>query len=128
MAFLEIIARPLTWFLAAPRVVGPQDLPSSEPVLIVANHVTAYDGPLIEYALPGPMRRHIAVAMSGEMLDDFRHARNPKDPPGRKRFYILGPPAYWLVTALFNVFPLPQARDFRPALRTPAARSIAATT
>ncbi len=111
--FQETIARALTWILAAPRVVTPKDLAVSEPVLIVANHVTAYDGPLVQYALPGPMRRHMAAAMLGEMLEDLRHARNPEDPPGRKRFYLFGPPSYWLVTALYNVFPLPKARDFQ---------------
>ncbi len=47
------------------------------------------------------------------MLEDFRHFRNPDWPPGHKGFYILGPPAYWLVTALYNVFPLPRQRDFQ---------------
>ncbi|HLI04038.1 MAG TPA: 1-acyl-sn-glycerol-3-phosphate acyltransferase, partial [Terracidiphilus sp.] len=117
-AFLEVIARPLTWFLAAPRViysnpVAPHSLDIREPILIVANHVTAYDGPLIQYALPGRLRRHIAIAMLGELLEDFRHARNPGQPPGRRSFYPFGPAAYWLVTALFNVFPLPQRRDFQ---------------
>jgi long-chain acyl-CoA synthetase len=112
-AFLAIIARPLTRFLASPRLVAQQTSAPGEPILIVCNHVTAYDLPLILYALPGPLRRRVATAMSGEMLDDFRHARNPKDPPGRKRFFPWGPPAYWLLTALFNVFPLPRARDFQ---------------
>jgi long-chain acyl-CoA synthetase len=113
VAFLEAIQRPLTWLLAAPRVVGPaQPLPPG-PLLIVGNHVTAYDGPLIQYALAGPLRRRIAVAMAGDMLDDYRHWRNPDWPPGHKGFYLLGPPAYWLATALFNVFPLPRQRDFQ---------------
>jgi long-chain acyl-CoA synthetase len=113
VAFLEAIQRPLTWLLAAPRVVGPaQPLPPG-PLLIVGNHVTAYDGPLIQYALAGPLRRRIAVAMAGDMLDDYRHGRNPDWPPGHKGFYLLGPPAYWLATALFNVFPLPRQRDFQ---------------
>ncbi len=114
-AFLEVIARPLTWFLAAPRVVSADRLEIPEPILIVSNHVTAYDGPLIQYALPGRLRRHIAIAMLGELLEDFRHARNPDQPPGRQGFYPLGPPAYWLATALFNVFPLPRHRDFQPS-------------
>ncbi len=113
VAFIEAIMRPLTWFLAEPRVVGPsQSLPPG-PMLIVANHVTAFDGPLIQYGLAGPLRRHIATAMMGEMLEDYRHFRDPDWPPGHKGFYILGPPAYWLVTALFNVFPLPRQRDFQ---------------
>ena len=113
VAFLEVIQRPLTWLLAAPRVVGPaQPLPPG-PLLIVGNHVSAYDGPLIQYALAGPLRRHIAVAMAGDMLDDYRHWRNPDWPPGHKGTWLLGPPAYWLVTAFYNVFPLPRQRDFQ---------------
>ncbi len=113
VAFLEVIQRPLTWLLAAPRVVGPAKPLPPGPLLIVGNHVTAYDGPLIQYGLPGPLRRHIAVAMAGDMLDDYRHWRNPDWPPGHKGIYLLGPPAYWLVTAFYNVFPLPRQRDFQ---------------
>jgi long-chain acyl-CoA synthetase len=113
VAFLEVIQRPLTWLLAAPRVVGPAHPLPPGPLLIVGNHVTAYDGPLIQYALPGPLRRHIAVAMAGDMLDDYRHWRNPDWPPGHKGVYLLGPPAYWLATAFYNVFPLPRQRDFQ---------------
>lgn len=113
VAFLEAIQMPLTWFLAEPRIVGPRKPLPPGPLLIVGNHVTAYDGPLIQYALPGPLRRHIAIAMAGDMLQDFRNWRNPDWPRGHKGFYVLGPPAYWLVTALFNVFPLPRQRDFQ---------------
>ncbi|MGC9159212.1 MAG: AMP-binding protein, partial [Terracidiphilus sp.] len=100
-AFIEFAERPLVAFLAHPRIVVPQGLAGGEPMLIVANHVTTYDGPLVQCALPGPLRRRLAVAMSGEMLDDFRHARHPHAPPGKKGFYPWGPPAYWLLTALF---------------------------
>jgi len=115
VAFIEGAMRPLVWFLANPRVDAPPNLQSqvTEPILIVANHVTAYDGPLIQYALPAAMRRAIAAAMSGEMLDDFRHARNPERGPHYGRFFPFGPPAYLLITALFNVFPLPRLRDFQ---------------
>jgi long-chain acyl-CoA synthetase len=108
-ALLELIAQPFVWFLGNPRVVRPRELKSDEPMLIICNHVTAYDGALIEYALPGHMRRHVAVAMLGEMLEDFRHFRNPDT----GRFMLFGPAAYWLVTALYNVFPLPRRRDFQ---------------
>ena len=108
-AFVETVMRPLVWLLAHPRVVAPKMTAGQEPMLIVANHVTAFDGPLIEYALPGPVRRRIAVAMSGEMLEDFWHLRNPE----RGRFSLFGPFAYVLLTALFNVFPLARRRDFQ---------------
>ncbi len=109
-AFTEAAMRPLVWLLAKPRVVAPKPLSATEPMLIVANHVTTYDGPLLEYALPGRVRRRMAVAMSGEMLQDFRHFRNPER---AGRFYPPGPLFYFLVTALFNVFPLPRMRDFQ---------------
>jgi long-chain acyl-CoA synthetase len=82
-------------------------------MLIVANHVTAFDGPLLEYALPGSIRRCMAVAMSGEMLDHYRRFRSldPLRPAGR--FFLPGPMFYFLVTALFNVFPLPRQREFQ---------------
>ncbi len=109
IAFLELIAQPLIWFLAKPNVSRPQNPASGEPMLIICNHVTAYDGALVEYALPGRMRRRVAAAMLGEMLEDFRHFRDPVT----QRFMLFGPAAYWLVTALYNVFPLPRRRDFQ---------------
>jgi long-chain acyl-CoA synthetase len=108
-AFLELIAQPFVWFLGNPRVIAPANLPTAEPMLIICNHVTAYDGALVEYALPGPLRRRVASAMLGEMLEDYRRFRNPDT----GRFMLFGPAAYYLVTALYNVFPLPRRRDFQ---------------
>jgi long-chain acyl-CoA synthetase len=112
-AFIEAVMRPLVWLLAAPKVVAPGTLETDAPMLIVANHVTTYDGPLIQYALPGALRRRIAAAMSGEMLADYRHFRNPEPLHPTGRFFPPGPLYYFLVTALFNVFPLPRLRDFQ---------------
>ena len=111
MLFLELIARPLMRFLAKPRVITSGKLNVTEPMLIIGNHVSTYDGPLLEYALPGRIRRRMAVAMSGEMLESFRRFRNPETESGR--FYPPGPLFYLLITALFNVFPLPKLRDFQ---------------
>ncbi|HVN93545.1 MAG TPA: AMP-binding protein [Terracidiphilus sp.] len=111
-AFVEAVLRPFVALLVAPKVIGPSEPLPKGPLIIVANHVTSYDGALIVYALPGPHRRWLGIAMLGEMLDDFLHWRNPWK-PGDKSFYIFGPPAYWLVTALFNVFPMPRQRDFQ---------------
>jgi len=113
VAFIEAVERPLVWLLAAPRIVAPELPEDAEPLLIVANHVTAYDGPLLQYALPGPLRRRIAAAMAGEMLEDYRHFRNPERAPGRRGFYLPGPLIWLLLTALFNVFPLPRRRNFQ---------------
>ncbi len=82
-------------------------------MLIVANHVTSYDVPFILYALPRRVRRRVAVAMSGEMILDWRFARNQ----GNWFFNLLGPIEYWVVTGLFNIFPLPQFSGFRRSFR-----------
>jgi long-chain acyl-CoA synthetase len=71
--------------------------------------VTAYDGALILYALPASLRRKMAIAMSGEMLLDLRRGRNQDN----ALLNLLAPLAYGLLTALFNVFPLPRLRGFR---------------
>ena len=112
-AFIEAVVRTLVRELAKPHVTGQPVLGGSEPMLIVCNHVTAYDVPLAQYALPGPMRRRVAVAMAGEMLEDFRHFRNPDSISGKKNFMLLGPLTYILITGFFNVFPLPRRRDFQ---------------
>ena len=108
-AFIEMILRPLVWLLGRPKVSSNlRSLPDG-PVLIYANHVTAVDVALMLYALPGKLRRRIAVAMSGEILLAWR----------RQRYYNyrilnwISPLEYVLVTALFNVFPLPQRSGFR---------------
>jgi long-chain acyl-CoA synthetase len=107
--FLELVSQPLTRFLAAPKVERPKDFNPEGPVLLIANHVTAYDVPLILYALPGQMRRRVAAAMAGDMLRDFRHMRNL----GPAGLDYLGPGAYVLITGLFNAFPLPRSAGFR---------------
>jgi long-chain acyl-CoA synthetase len=109
--FVEYAVRPLVWLLAAPRVIRTsQATPDANgPLLIIANHVTAYDIPFLLFALSGVMRRRTAVAMSGETLDDFRHARNAQP----QWLNPLGPVAWLLITALFNVFPLPRQREFQ---------------
>jgi len=117
-AFIELVLRPFVQFLTKPRVIySGQALAQissggNGPLLIIANHITSYDTPLMQYALPGRVRRNIAVAMSGDMLEDFRHWRNPWRGP-EKRFFVFGPPSWFLVTALFNVFPISKQRDFQ---------------
>lgn len=107
--FIDLIMRPLIWLLAAPKIIRDSPRLPPGPYLLIANHITAYDGPLILYALPFRLRRRIAVAMSGEMLLEFREHRDQ----GRWWKNAFGPPAYWLLTALFNTFPLPRLQGFR---------------
>lgn len=108
-AFFECVARPLMHVLLGPRIRREADLRHAGPMLIVANHVTAFDVPIVLAALPSHLRRGTAVAMAGGLLMGWRHARAERH--GWLRFVT--PIAYWLVTALFNVFPLPQGAGFR---------------
>lgn len=107
--FIETVMRLLVAVLGAPKVEFKEELHPHRPMLMIANHVTAFDLPLILYALPPKMRRHVAVAMAGEMLDDWRHARN--QPVWWQN--LLGPATYLLLTALLNVFPLPRSAGFQ---------------
>jgi long-chain acyl-CoA synthetase len=101
--FVEMILRPLVGVLLAPRITS-SGMALDSTFLIISNHVTALDGALVLYALPKPLRRRIAIMMSGEMLADFRSGR---------LYSLAGRAAYWLLTALFNVFPLPRLQGFR---------------
>jgi long-chain acyl-CoA synthetase len=107
-AFLEWIAQPLVRLLAKPRVERPAGLNPDQRVLIIANHVTSYDMPLVQYGLPGRMRRRMAAAMAGDMLRDWRHFRNLAH-----GLNWLGPLTWALVTGLYNAFPLPRGAGFR---------------
>jgi long-chain acyl-CoA synthetase len=106
---------PATQLLAHPRVLGRHHLENLKgPVIIISNHITRRaDIGLILAALPARFRHRVATAMGGESLVRMR------TPPrewffARRWAYQLG---YFLVTALFNVFPLPQFSGFRQSFR-----------
>ena len=107
IGFLEAIMRPLLWLVLAPRIAPAVGL--ARPSLLVANHLTAFDVPVILYALSATDREHVAVAMSGELLTGWRRGKAQR----HRIVGVLTPVAYWLVTALFNVFPLPRGAGLR---------------
>jgi long-chain acyl-CoA synthetase len=110
VAFIECVQQPLVRLLAAPEVRRETKVENIEqPLLLIANHVTAYDLPLALYALPGKMRRHVATAMAANVLEDFREGRNQ----GSWFLNWLGPLTYFVTTVVFNVFPLPRSAGFR---------------
>ena len=96
--FLEAVARPLVGLVLAPRIAPRVAL--TRPSLLIANHLTAFDLPVILYALSSNDRHHVAVAMSGRLLMAWRQGKAEK----HRMVALLTPLAYWLVTALFNVF------------------------
>ncbi len=106
---------PATQILAHPKVVGRDNLRGVRgAVLIISNHITRRaDIGLILAALPMRFRHTLAIAMGGESVERMRQP--PPDWFFAQRWaYQLG---YRLVTALFNVFPLPQHSGFRESFR-----------
>jgi long-chain acyl-CoA synthetase len=100
------IARAMCWV----RVRGREHLRSLEgPALFVCNHVSMVDGGLVVSALPWRLRHRLAIAMSGEILRDWRH---PSAGSSWLR-QIWGPPLYAATALLFGVFSLPQRSGFR---------------
>jgi len=115
LAVYYALVWPATQILGHPRIIGRANLRGLRgPILVAANHITRRaDIGLILAALPARFRHRLATAMGGETLQQMRQ------PPSEwfllKRWaYFLG---YWLVTALFNVFPLPQLSGFRESFR-----------
>ncbi|HEY6121205.1 MAG TPA: lysophospholipid acyltransferase family protein, partial [Pyrinomonadaceae bacterium] len=64
---------------------------------------------LVMLALPGRIRRKLAIAMDGELLRDWRH------PPRQTKLLtrLLGFIEYVSVVFFFNVFSMPQKSGFR---------------
>lgn len=115
LAVYYTLVWPATQIFGHPRIVGRDYLRElREPVLIVSNHVTRRDDSgLIMAALPPRYRHLLATAVGGETLQTMRHP--PSEWFFAKRWaYRIG---YWLMTALFTTFPLPQSSGFRESFR-----------
>ncbi|MHB8527532.1 MAG: 1-acyl-sn-glycerol-3-phosphate acyltransferase, partial [Candidatus Acidiferrales bacterium] len=105
-----LLVWPATWLLAKPVIRGRENLRGIRgPVLVVANHVTYVDIGCVLAALPAFFRHRLATAMEAERLYGMLH------PPAEMNFFmrIVNRMDYFLVIALFNVFPLPKQSGFR---------------
>jgi long-chain acyl-CoA synthetase len=101
---------PATYILAAPRVRGRQNLRGiSGPVLFISNHVTYVDIGWVLAALPSRFRHRLATAMGGERIATM--LRPPSEMNILERWSERL--SYYMVFALFNVFPLPKESGFR---------------
>lgn len=112
--FYYLLTWPATHLMAHPRVFGREHLRGVKgPALIVCNHVIYLDVGFVLAALPMRLRHRLAVAMGGERLAEMRQ-------PPREWFFLrrwLHRMNYFLVVALFNVFPLPKRSGFRESFR-----------
>ncbi len=114
---------PYTLIMAKPTIVGAENLQGiAGPLLIVCNHVTYIDLGFVMYALPMRLRYRIATGMLGERLwamragqsSGHRELNAPMSlSPGNLLRRWLNKLDYYLVVALFNVFPLPQQSGIR---------------
>jgi len=101
---------PATTLLGKPRIIGRQNLRGMRgPFLVVSNHVFMVDPGYVMAALPWRLRHRLAVAMDGGLIESFHH------PPARLGLLrrIFERSKYYLITVIFNVFPLPQKAGFR---------------
>ena len=105
-----LLTWPATIIMAHPKIVGRENLHGVDgPLLVSCNHITYIDLGFALKALPPRMRRKLAVGMWGELL--WEMWRPPQDWNWFMRLsYKVG---YYLVVALFNVFPLPQQSGVR---------------
>ena len=112
--FYYLLTWPATHLLAHPRIFGRDNLRGLRgPALVIANHVIYLDVGFVLAALPRRFRHRLAVAMGGERLSEMRR-------PPREWFFLrrwLHRTNYFLVAALFNVFPLPKRSGFRESFR-----------
>jgi long-chain acyl-CoA synthetase len=109
-AVQNCVARPAMLILAWPRVRGRENLRGVRgPVLVVSSHQTYLDPSYVLEALPGRLRRRLAVAMDGERLALMRR------PPASGGFFagLIDRVKYFLIVSIYNVFPLPRAAGFR---------------
>lgn len=109
-----LLVWPATVIMTRPRIIGREKLKNFRgSALVISNHVTYLDVGFILKALPPRLRHHLATAMAGEMLRDMRH-------PPREWFFLRrwsSKLRYALVTALFNVFSLPQRAAYQESFQ-----------
>jgi long-chain acyl-CoA synthetase len=105
-----LLTWPATLIMAHPKIVGRENLRGLDgPFLISCNHVTYIDVGFALWALPPRLRRKLAVGMWGELLWEMWR------PPASWNWFmrLSHKVGYYLVVALFDVFPLPQQSGVR---------------
>lgn len=69
----RLMLRPLVWSLTTARVHGAAELTSIDgPFIVVANHSSHLDAPLVMGALPRPRARYIAAAAAADYFFDVK--------------------------------------------------------
>jgi long-chain acyl-CoA synthetase len=105
-----LLARPATFLLGWPRVIGRENLRGVRgPLLVISNHIGDVDVGFIQTALPARIRHRLATATGGEALEVLRT-------PGPNRMWlarVYDRIKWTLGVGLLNLFPLPRQSGFR---------------
>ena len=107
-----VLVRPFFRLFVGLTVEGREHVESLDPpCLLVANHTSALDVPAVCAALPPKLRRRLSPAMAIETLPEHFE-------PGEKSIFkrLRSALLYNLAVLVFNAYPLPQTRAFRPSL------------
>ena len=109
-AIYHLLSLPATLIMAHPKIEGRENLRDIKgPVLFTCNHITYIDVGFVLIALSPRLRHRLAVGMHGERLWGMWHP--PRTMNLFERWWLQA--GYYLVVALFNVFPLPQESGVR---------------
>ncbi len=111
-ALRDLALRPFFSLFVRLRVEGREGIRQLRgPWIVVANHTSMLDAPAVLFALARHQRGKLAPAMAIEVLPaHFDPAGHPW--PERVRDGLL----YMLAVLLFQAYPMPQRRGFRPSL------------
>ncbi len=103
---------PFTRLFCPLKVEGKQNLPEgASPFIIVSNHISFLDTPVILRALPFSLRRRVTPLMMQEFFNDYLR---PEGVPFYRRFLVWI--AYFLSTAFFGGYPFPTEGDYRKSM------------
>lgn len=106
----NLLSLPATLIMAHPKIEGRENLEGLDgPILVTCNHVTYIDVGFVLLALPSRLRHKLVVGMHGERL--WGMWRPPRSMNLFARWWQQA--GYYLVVALFDVFPLPQQSGVR---------------
>lgn len=97
------LLKPLVWSLVRVSVQGKQDIAELDrPFIVVANHSSHLDAPLILGALPRPLARYLAAGAAADYFFDVRWRK-------------------WLTTLFFNAFAIERNSEGK---RSGSSRSL----
>ncbi len=103
---------PFTRIFCPLKIEGKHNLPKgASPFIIISNHISFFDTPVILRALPFSLRRRITPLMMQEFFDDYL---KPEGVPLYRRFLVWI--AYFLSTAFFGGYPFPTVGDYRRSM------------